>query len=258
LSTFIEAEKYKKNWNDFDIPETWKCVYLQNIADLRLGKMLDSSKNKGENVKYLRNVNVRWFSFELEGLKEIKISSTEKENLSVEAGDVFICEGGEPGRAAVWKEGKNQMTFQKALHRARFTIPFIPDWLVFNLKVDAETQKLSELFTGSTIKHFTGRSLAIYPIPLPPLEEQKEIVRQVDQLFALADKLDAHYQKAKTHVDKLSQSVLAKAFRGELVPQDPNDEPAEQLLERIMEEKAKLSQGSQRTRRNKKEPKIFI
>ncbi len=77
-------------------------------------------------------------------------------------------------------------------------------------------------------------------IYLPPLEEQKEIVKQVDKLFALADKVEAHYNEAKSRVDKLSQSVLAKAFRGELVPQDPNDEPAERLLERIMEEKAKM------------------
>jgi type I restriction enzyme S subunit len=82
-----------------------------------------------------------------------------------------------------------------------------------------------------------------YAIPLPPFSEQKEIVRQVDRLFALADKLEAHYNKAKARVDKLSQSVLAKAFRGELVPQDPNDEPAEKLLERIMAEKAKMEGG---------------
>jgi len=77
-------------------------------------------------------------------------------------------------------------------------------------------------------------------VPLPSLEEQEEIVRQVDRLFALADKLEEHYQKSKAKVDKLSQSVLAKAFRGELVPQDPNDEPAVKLLERIMEEKTKM------------------
>lgn len=88
-------------------------------------------------------------------------------------------------------------------------------------------------------------------IPLPPLEEQQEIVRQVEKLFALADKLESHYQKAKARTDKLSQSVLAKAFRGELVPQDPNDEPAEKLLERIMEEKKKLSQSPQRSLRKK-------
>lgn len=83
-------------------------------------------------------------------------------------------------------------------------------------------------------------------ISLPPIEEQKEIVRQVEKLFILADKLETHYQNAKARIDKLSQSVLAKAFRGELVPQDPNDEPAEKLLERIMAEKAKMESALKR------------
>ncbi len=56
----------------------------------------------------------------------------------------------------------------------------------------------------------------------------------------MADKVEVHYQNAKEQVDKLTQSVLAKAFRGELVPQDPNDEPVEKLLERILKEKAKI------------------
>ncbi len=93
--------------------------------------------------------------------------------------------------------------------------------------------------------------------PLPPLEEQKEIVRQVDKLFSLADKVEEHYQKARARVDTLAQSVLAKAFRGELVPQDPDDEPAEKLLQRIQEEKAKMetelknaSRSARGTRRN--------
>lgn len=236
----INKSKYIKEWGNFEVPYTWLCAYLGEIADLRLGKMLDGSKNKGEKIKYLRNVNVRWFKFDLSDLKEIKITKTEKEILSIKNGDIFICEGGEPGRAAVWKNGENSMTFQKALHRVRFRIPFESDFLVYNLKVDAYTQKLNRLFTGSTIKHLTGRSLALYPITFPPIEEQKEIVKQVEKLFAWADKVEAHYQKAKEQVDKLTQSVLAKAFRGELVPQDPNDEPAEKLLERILKEKAKM------------------
>ena len=64
---------------------------------------------------------------------------------------------------------------------------------------------------------------------------------QVDKLFALADKMESHYQKAKGRVDKLSQSVLAKAFRGELVPQDPNDLPAAELLKQILAEKDKMA-----------------
>jgi type I restriction enzyme, S subunit len=86
-------------------------------------------------------------------------------------------------------------------------------------------------------------------IPLPPLEEQKEIIRQVDKLFTFADKLEEHYQKAKEKTDKFPQSVLAKAFRGELVPQDPNDEPAEKLLERIKKEKARLGFEINQTRK---------
>jgi len=58
-------------------------------------------------------------------------------------------------------------------------------------------------------------------------------VRRVEVLFALADQLEARYAKAKAHVDKLTQSILAKAFRGELVPQDPNDEPVSVLLQLI-------------------------
>jgi len=106
--------------------------------------------------------------------------------------------------------------------------------------------------SGSGPKALNCQRVREIDFNLPPLEEQKEIVRQVDKLFTLADKVEAHYQKAKARVDKLSQSVLAKAFRGELVPQDPNDEPAEKLLERILEEKARLSQGTQRTRGKKK------
>ena len=75
------------------------------------------------------------------------------------------------------------------------------------------------------------------PVPLPPLDEQEEIVRRVEALLKTADALEARYLKAKAHVDKLTQSILAKAFRGELVPQDPNDEPALVLLERIREQR---------------------
>ncbi|MFQ5753020.1 MAG: type I restriction endonuclease subunit S, partial [bacterium] len=68
--------------------------------------------------------------------------------------------------------------------------------------------------------------------------------------FTFADKLEEHYQKAKEKVDKFPQSVLSKAFRGELVPQDPNDEPAEKLLERIKEEKAKMEAELKKTKKN--------
>jgi len=108
---------------------------------------------------------------------------------------------------------------------------------------NAGRAQLEEYAYGAGKPGLNLQNIRDVKLNLPPLEEQKEIVRQVDRLFALADKLEAHYNKAKARIDKLSQSVLAKAFRGELVPQDPNDEPAEKLLERIMQEKAKMEGG---------------
>jgi len=77
-------------------------------------------------------------------------------------------------------------------------------------------------------------------VPLPVIDEQQEIVKQVEKLFDLADSLEAKYKAAIKHIDKLEQAVLAKAFRGELAAQDPDDEPAEVLLERILKEKATI------------------
>lgn len=70
-------------------------------------------------------------------------------------------------------------------------------------------------------------------IAVPPIEEQKEIVRRVEELFAIADRIEAQYRTARARVDRLTQSLLAKAFKGALVPQDPDDEPAAALLARL-------------------------
>lgn len=93
-----------------------------------------------------------------------------------------------------------------------------------------ETIDLGKLNTGSTIPQINNSDIAPLEIPLPPLEEQAEIAHRIEQLFAFADQLEAKVSAAKQHINNLTQSLLAKAFCGELVPQDPNDEPAGTLL----------------------------
>ena len=222
-----------------EIPDSWKWDYVRNLGEHILGKMLDAAKNKGEPTFYLRNINVRWFDFDLSNLLEIKATSEDKKKFDLRNGDVFICEGGEPGRAAVWSNGNSELIFQKAIHRIRLNNYVDPYWFVYNLKVDADNGVLSKFFTGTGIAHLTLKSLSSYQIPLPPLAEQKEIVRRVEKLLANVDKLEAAYKQHSQKLNTLNQSILAKAFRGELVPQDPNDEPASVLLERIKAEKGK-------------------
>ena len=215
------------------LADSWKTKDLSEIADSRLGKMLDQRKNTGQLTPYLRNINVRWFSFDLEDIQEIRLADTEIIDLDVRFGDLLVCEGGEPGRCAVWRGEDSKYTFQKALHRVRTSKHLLADYLSFCLSNSANNGKLEQLFTGSTIKHLTGASLKKLQILLPSREEQEEIVDRVESLYSLADQLEARLTAARKVVDRLTPALLAKAFRGELVPQDPGDEPASVLLERI-------------------------
>lgn len=92
-------------------------------------------------------------------------------------------------------------------------------------------EALAKTTAGQT--GISGKDLKSLQVALPNLPEQHEIVRRVETLFAYADRLEARYNAARTQVERLAPALLAKAFRGELVPQDPNDEPASVLLERI-------------------------
>jgi type I restriction enzyme S subunit len=99
--------------------------------------------------------------------------------------------------------------------------------------------------TGMAQPHFNIGAMRVKPFPLPPLAEQHEIVRRVEALFALADKIESRVALATQRVEKTTQAILAKAFRGELVPteaelarqQNRNYEPATALLERIRAER---------------------
>lgn len=232
-----------------DLPNNWQVKAYKEVVDSRLGKMLDKAKNSGIPTKYLGNINVRWFSIDLEKTQEILVSEDEISELSLKIGDVLICEGGEPGRCAIWKQEQSEaIVFQKALHRARVSSDLIPEWLLYNLKNDADNLFLEQLFTGTTIKHLTGKALAKYPLRLPPVKEQTEIVRRVEELFAFADQIEQQVKNAQGRVNNLTQSVLAKAFRGELTTQwraeNPNlisgDNSAEALLAKIKEERENL------------------
>jgi len=91
-------------------------------------------------------------------------------------------------------------------------------------------------------------------LPVPIVEEQHEIVRRVEVLFTYADRFEAYYATARAQVDRLTPALLAKAFRGELVPQDPNDEPASVLLERIRATRAVVDKKPPRKVRPERKP----
>lgn len=203
--------------------DDWPSKPLCEIADLQLGKMLDKAKNKGVLQKYLRNVNVRWFAFDLSDLLEMRISKDEQDKFSIRDGDVLICEGGEPGRAAVWRGGNTQLAYQKALHRVRAHPGYTPEWVVYQLLHATHTGALSDYFTGTTIKHLPQQTLAQLPFLAPPEDVQKEVVAAIERAFSAIDQLSVLAESALTLLDRLDQATLAKAFRGELLAAEQLD-----------------------------------
>lgn len=111
-----------------------------------------------------------------------------------------------------------------------------PDWLMGLFL--AENSAIYKFGKGSTHTTVYYPELMSFHVALPPIEEQKEITRRVESLFAWADRLEARYHTARSRLDRLTPALLAKAFRGQLVPQNPDDEPAAVLLERVRAGKA--------------------
>jgi len=210
----------------------WQFQPFSSVAPSRLGKMLDREKNTGTLQKYLRNVNVRWFGFDCSDILEMKIEDDEIERYQVKKGDLLICEGGEPGRCAVW-ESDQTIAFQKALHRVRPNPKMTAEFLMYYISHVTATGSIKHFFTGSGIKHLTGESLKRVPVPVPSLSEQTAIVAAIESRLSVCDKIESIVDESLAKAEALRQSILKKAFTGQLVPQDPNDEPAAILLERI-------------------------
>ncbi len=195
------------------IPSSWQWVRVADVADARLGKMLDKAKNHGKPYPYLRNTNVHWFDVRLDDLKLIPLSTAEFEEYQLRRGDVLICEGGHGiGRTAVWKSDISNVVFQKALHRVRPGPTLNPDFFSFCCLVYYEAGIMQTYFTGVGIPHFTGRALSKLVFPLPPLAEQHRIVAKVDELMALCDQLETSLTSADETRKKLLDALLAEAL----------------------------------------------
>lgn len=196
-------------------PKTWACATVDQVGDVFLGKMLDKSKHtEGQKLPYLRNINIRWGRVDVSDLSEMHYKDTELERYGLRKGDLLVCEGGEPGRAAVWDNSLPELKYQKALHRVRFRIGVDPRFVLFCLERDAKAGRLEQRFTGSTIKHFTRQAFIGYEISLPPFAEQHQIVAEVETRVTAIDHLEAELDRQITRSNRLRQSTLAFAFSG--------------------------------------------
>ncbi|HGY5236668.1 TPA: restriction endonuclease subunit S [Aeromonas salmonicida subsp. pectinolytica] len=186
----------------------WTQAKLGDYVESCLGKMLDKNKNTGEYHPYLGNSNVRWGAFELDDLSEMKFEAHEHDRYGIIKGDLIICEGGEPGRCAIWEDDIPNMKIQKALHRVRPLSGLDSEYLYYWFLFSTRAGHIDPFFTGTTIKHLTGKALKEIPIKIPPLKYQQDgakLLRGLDKKIILN-------QKTNQTLDQMAQALFKSWF----------------------------------------------
>lgn len=140
------------------------------IADTQLGKMLDAKKNEGEYHPYLGNDNVQWDGINLSEVKEMRFKDSELLKFALKPGDLLVCEGGDPGRCAIWNS-EEEMYYQKALHRVRAHEDVLDNRFLYYFLVHiGSTQEIRQYYTGgATIKHLPAAALNRVKVRYPDL-----------------------------------------------------------------------------------------
>ena len=208
-------------------------------------------------MKYITTSNLYWNRFELDKLKEMLFTESEIEKCTVKKGDLLVCEGGDIGRAAVWNFDYS-MRIQNHIHRLR---PYSYVEIYFFYYVFYLYKKAGLIGgKGIGIQGLSSNAIDQVFLPIPPLAEQERIVAKIEELLPYIEQ----YEKSETQLSALNEtfpemlkkSILQEAVQGKLVPQDPSDEPASVLLERIKAEKQKLIKEG-KIKKDKHESVIF-
>lgn len=224
------------------------------LADVRYGTA-QKCNYRGGDSPVLRIPNVQAGRIDLSDLKSSTFTTKELAKLSLQAGDVLVIRSNGSldlvGKSAVVEGDAVGMLYAGYLIRLR-PLPgnVVPRFLHhFLSSPTARTALTGAARSTSGVNNVNAQQLQALKVPVRSVEEQHEIVSRIDNALARADRMEAEAARARALIDRLEAAILAKAFRGELVPQDPNDEPASVLLDRIRAERAAMPKRDQRGRR---------
>ena len=236
------------------VPEGWAWALLGSVSAIGGGIQKQPKRNPVRNrAPFLRVANVGRGKLDLSDVHEIEVFDGELDRHGLVAGDLLVVEGnGSPdqiGRSALWRGEIAPCVHQNHLIRVRPGLALEPSYLELYWNSPAAAQRVQSVASSTSGLHTlsTGK-LKILPVVVPPLKEQKRIVAEVERQLSFVEACERAVDVGLARSAGLRRSVLKAAFEGRLVPQDPSDEAASVLLDRIRAERAAQSVAKRRAR----------
>lgn len=222
------------------LPPTWRWARIASLTEVK-GGLAKGKKRKAtdrlEMIPYLRVANVQRGYLDLTQVKEIEATPEEIAPLLLQPGDILFNEGGDRdklGRGWVWNGEVERCIHQNHVFRARPISVEINPYLISHFaNTYGQRYFFGEGKQSVNLASISLSKLRAFPVPVIPPAEQVVLMQRLQQAFLHVDAFEAAWRAASNRLPTLDSAILAKAFRGELVPQDPTDEPASALLERI-------------------------
>lgn len=220
-----------------DLPSGWQRRSIGEVTEVQLGRQRSPQNHTGPQMRpYLRSANVTWDGISLTDVKEMNFDDDDFTTYRLEPGDLLLNEAsgspGEVGKPAIWDGQIENCCFQNTLLRVR-SDDIDVRYLYWYCFASALSGRFGDAGRGVNIRHLGKRGLLQFPIPIAPSDQQGEVADRLDEQFEQTKRLMKTAELILNRVDALRQAVLAQAFAGQLVPHDPDDEPASALLERI-------------------------
>jgi type I restriction enzyme S subunit len=194
--------------------EKWARSTLGEVSEVRLGRMLSRERATGDDLApYIRNANVQWGGLDLSDLKLMNFPDKERKTYALLAGDILVCEGGDPGRAVLLQDDLPGIFYQKALHRVRAGSQVLPGFLFEVIWRAYRDGGIADLCTNTTIKHLTAEKFRTLEVWVPPLEAQEHVYEVlVDTRTALAV-LAAECESVENMRSSLVKSLVSGALQ---------------------------------------------
>lgn len=223
-----------------ELPEGWCWASVDMVAALK-GGVTKGQRHKPSDVlrevPYLRVANVQRGFLDLSVMKTIRTTEAKIAEVRLEPGDVLFNEGGDRdklGRGWIWSGELPECIHQNHVFRARiYTADLSPKFLSWYGNTAGQQYFFDEGKQTTNLASINLTKLKNLPVPIPPLAEQRRMVGEIERLLSLVDAAEAVSEHGLRRCTRLRQAILKWAFEGKLADQDPDDEPASVLLDRI-------------------------